>query len=346
MNTSYFKDYAQQTAQEIETELKKFSKDWNSAITQQFPLIKKEQELFTTSFFGGKMLRGTLVKLGFELAGTKATKTIMRPAIAFEIAHAALLMHDDIIDNSPTRRGKATIHTQIGEKHYGTSQTICLGDLGLIQATKLIAESDFPSEKKAQALKAFLQIMTDTMLGEMLDVASPYHKQRTEKEILQIHQMKTAQYTIIGPLTIGAILGNSSPQFLQTIKQFGENLGIAYQIQDDILGTFGDEKTVGKSTTSDIEENKSTLLLTYSLSHATDKQKNILKKYYGKKSITVEEQEAIKVVFRDCGALAYSQKKISQYIKRAKIAIPLLSENKTMQIVLTHLVDSLLQREK
>lgn len=346
MKASLFKHYQKQAAQEIETELKNFSNNWHATITEQFPLIKNEHELFTASFFGGKMLRGTLVKLGFELTGAKATKAIIRPAVAFEIAHAALLMHDDIIDKSPMRRGRPTLHTQIGEEHYGISQTICLGDIGLIQATKLITESDFPIEKKTQALTTFLQIMTETMIGEMLDVASPHQKQRTENNVLQIHRMKTAQYTIIGPLTIGAILGDASLQLLQKIKHFGENLGIAYQIQDDILGIFGDEKTIGKSITSDIEENKSTLLLTYSLDNATEKQKTILKKYYGKKDITTEEQETIKIVFQDTGALAYSQEKISEYTIIAKQTISVLSKDKKMQMLLTQLTNSLLQREK
>jgi geranylgeranyl pyrophosphate synthase len=341
-----FRQYLHQSASEIEQELIKFSQGWNDAILNGFPEIKKPNKRFTKIFFGGKMLRGTLVMLGFTLVETKPSKAIVQPAAAWEILHSALLVHDDIIDQCPMRRGKPAMHIVPDKSHYGLSQAICLGDLGITLAIKMIADSNFLPERKNLALHSFLSIITDTVLGQMLDVESTHSLKRSATQVYEIQLLKTALYTFVGPLSVGAILGGASSGMLKTIKLFGEKLGVAYQIQDDILGIFGDEKMLGKSTASDIEENKSTLLITYSLAHATQKQHMYLTKYYGKKGLTFKQQEKIKKIMRDTGAVAYSQNKIETLTNEAKAFIPQLAKEKTKQILLTELADALITRQK
>ena len=337
--------YLKQTSQEIEKELNKFSKEWNDYIGRDFPDLRQVNLKFTESFFGGKMLRGTLVKLGYELFAEKKANEIIKPAIAWEILHTALLIHDDIIDQSPLRRGKPAMHVA-RNKHYGISQAICAGDLGITIAVKLINESNFPIEIKKRATNYFLQIISDTILGEMLDVEISQMQQRTEEQIMNIHTMKTANYTIVGPLTLGGLLAGAGDSELEKIKLFGKPLGIAFQIQDDILGIFGDEKTIGKSITSDSEENKSTLLIMYALKHANQKQKKFLKQYYGKKKITDKQHEEIKKIFEQTGALSYSQNKIQTLTQQAKAIIPDITKEKSKQYLLNRLADLLIQRKK
>ena len=334
-----FKTYLHQSIHEIQQELTHVAKDLDKQIAHDFPELRQLHTRFTDSFFGGKMLRGTLVRLGYELLQQEPSHAIFKAAAAYEILHTSLLIHDDIIDKSPLRRGKPTLHRMEKNKHYGISQSLCLGDLGLMHACKLISESDFPSSRKQKALQFFLTTVTQTILGEMLDVHSAYISSRTEEQVLTIHRTKTAYYTIGGPLAVGALLGGASDSFVQTLEQFGEYLGIAFQIRDDILGVFGDKTAIGKSTTSDIEENKSTLLIIYSMKHATNEQKNILKRYYGKKGITQKEHEIIKQIFRDAGALAYSQNKIATYLSQAKVRIPSLTKSKDKQVLLSNLAD-------
>lgn len=338
--------YLKQTSQEIEKGLNNFSNKWNKNIENYFPELLKLNKRFSESLYGGKMLRGTLVKMGYELGNGKLTKEILKPAAAFEILHTSLLVHDDIIDQSPMRRGKPSIYVCNKNKHYGISQAICLGDLGITQAIKLISESNFPVENKDRALDYFLQIISNTILGEMLDVEASQTHKRTEEQVMKIHQMKTANYTITGPLSLGAILAGKTEKDLRKVELFGEALGIAFQIQDDLLGGFGDEKILGKPTNSDIEENKSTLLIIYALKHANKKQKHILKRYYGKKKITIKQREMIKEVFEKTGSLAYSQKQIKMLTSNAKAIIPILTKDKNKQILLTQLVDVLIERKK
>jgi geranylgeranyl pyrophosphate synthase len=252
-------------------------KDFNSQLTTEYAL-------FSDATRGGKGIRGRLVKLGYRIAGGNEDGEIEKIASAFEMLHASLLIHDDVIDKGLTRRGKPTVYKALGENHYAVSQAICLGDMGFFTATKMIAESGFGSELKARVLSLFSDIMIDTIRGEMLDVKlSLPGQEKLEEDVLTIHKLKTAYYTVVGPLTIGAMLGGADESQLRLLRRFGENIGMAFQIQDDILGVFGDEREIGKSTTSDIEENKNTLLITYALEKATTAQRKILTRYYGKR---------------------------------------------------------------
>ncbi len=343
---SDFKTYHHEVYQQLEHELKAISSNRTTVIKKDFQDLEKVHTRFVESLFGGKMIRGTLVKLGYELVSKKETKEILKPAAAFEIFHSALLIHDDVIDASPLRRGKPTVYMQERDKQLGISQAICLGDLGITLAVRILAESNFPPERKNNALSYFLTMISQTILGEMLDIQSAQTYERTEQQVMKVHLMKTANYTIVGPLTVGAILAGGDETLLENIKRFGEKVGVAFQIQDDILGVFGDNTEIGKSTTSDIEENKSTLFITYCLKHANAKQKAFLKSYYGKKDITKKHYEEIKTIFVTTGALTYCQNKIAELTAEAKKIIPSLTKDKTKQKLLAQFTDLLIKRNK
>jgi geranylgeranyl pyrophosphate synthase len=344
--TSDFQEYLQSSSGEIKKELTSYLSLWEEKTIKSSPDLQQPLNQFISRTFGGKMLRGTLVKLGYELITNTSAHSILKPACAYEIIHTALLTHDDIIDQSSMRRGQPALHLLQKDKHYGISLALCLGDLGLLLATNMVSESDFPEKEKMKALNNFLQIITDTVLGEMLDVKASHSITRTEKQILQIHEKKTAQYTITGPLSLGAILAGASDTQLRYINEFGKPLGIAYQLHDDLLGIFADKKVVGKSVTSDIEENKSTLLIVYAQQHATEKQQEIIKKYYGKKNITADQHEQIKKVFENSGALSYSREKIASLSRQAKAIVPEITNDKKSQLLLLQLADLATTREK
>ncbi|OGY12249.1 MAG: hypothetical protein A3A58_01450 [Candidatus Blackburnbacteria bacterium RIFCSPLOWO2_01_FULL_41_27] len=342
-----FQNYLAQAAGEVnkamQSSLGKWSCETESIHSSLGPLAK----LFTDRNFGGKTLRGCLVKLGYELAGGRATKEIYRVSAAVEIFQTSILAHDDIIDKSPTRRGKPTLYRELGGDHYAISQTICLGDMGFFLAVLLISESNFNDKNKNNAVSAFSNMVINTGLGEMLDVELPrLPTSKTDEAVLQIHRLKTSYYTIIYPLTIGAILAGAKRPMLKYFEVFGESLGIAFQIQDDILGVFGDEAKLGKSVTSDIEEGKNTLLITYALRRANKAQKNTLKKYYGAGEIGVKELQLIKEVFIDTGSLDYSKKKAMEYAHQAKRVIPRITKDVKLKALLGELAEYLVSREK
>lgn len=339
---TYLNACAKKTALQINNYFTILKEDVHATASRLDPLVK----IFNYHIFGGKMLRASLVKLGFDLTSFKPNPQIFKISAAIEILHTSLLIHDDIIDQSLLRRNKPSLYQKLGRGHYGLSQAICLGDLGFFLACKIISQTNFKTDQKNKAITYLTQVINNTIVGEMLDIELASSKEtRLEKDVLVIHKLKTAYYSIVAPLTLGAMLANAKQSLLAKIESFGENLGIAYQIQDDILGCFGDEIKLGKSTHSDIEEGKNTLLITYALQKANPLQTQILEKFYGQGLISQKNYLQILQVFQETGALKYSQKKAQEYVAIAKKIIPQLTANQNLQLLFNQLTDLILQRK-
>lgn len=333
-----FNGFSKEIAGQLNIELKRLLQGWRKEIgntdIKLLPLVDK----FIASCRGGKRLRGILVVLGYEIGNSKLeNKEIFKIAAAYEITHSSFLAHDDVIDQSPLRRGQPSLYQALGGNHYGVSQALSLGDAGFFLAMKIISESNFPDEEKKQAMMWFSETMLDTAMGEILDVE--------KGDSLTTAKLKTAKYSVSGPLVLGAILGGeslSSPR-LRGIKKFGENLGIAFQIQDDILGVFGSEKEVGKSVTADIEEGKNTLLYNHALQKSNLEQRQRLDKYYGQGSQGVGE---VRRVFMETGALDFAKKEAVKYKTRALRVLPEITKDEKMSEILEQLAESLIERSK
>lgn len=228
----YLKSAAKQIDQEVVKIFAEQLKEAEKTDKKLVPLLKA----FAKSCHGGKRIRGALVILGYMI-GKQATgnrpEEIIKIAAAYEIAHSAILAHDDIIDQSIMRRDQPSLYQVLGGNHYGISQAITLADYGFFLSFKIIANT------KAAAI--FSKIMMDTAFGQMLELkkANP----------LLVMKLKTACYTIAGPLQIGATLAGSNQKLMKSLGFFGEALGIAYQIKDDILdGDAGSPTDADKYT--------------------------------------------------------------------------------------------------
>ena len=318
-----------------------------SSIADLYTIFKNANE-------GGKCIRGSLVKLGYELAADRAIDEKIFPAsAAFEILQTALLCHDDIIDKSPLRRGKPSIWQAItnsdtakGDRHYGISQAICLGDIGFILADMLIEESDFDTDKKIEALQMLHRAELNTVDGEMLDVLVAQEKSYDDEDnILKISRLKTAWYTIIGPLQLGAVLGGASQELLDHMTEFGLSLGIAFQLRDDILGVQALEQETGKSDTSDISEGKVTLLIRHALKNASPEQLKTLRCLYGNPVASEDDRTKVLEVFEATGAFAEVSRKAECYLTEAVKVIPLMTKNEERTVLLTQLGEMMFQRK-
>lgn len=365
-----FKSYLKETARELDQEIENILGDWLKEVEKTSPKLVPLAQAFIKACQGGKRIRGTLVKLGYEIAmsswldqdlkdsgvvpqsgiSQNDNSEVIKIGAAYEIFHAAILAHDDISDLSPLRRGQKSLYRALGGNHHGISQAINLGDAGYFLATKVISESDFPDKEKNKALAHFSKTMVATATGQMLDIELPHlGGKRVEEDVIKIMKLKTGQYSASAPLQIGAILAGVDQKLLGCLGLFGENLGIAFQIQDDILGVFGDEKELGKSTTSDIEEGKNTLLITEALKRANPAQREILDKYYGKGdqgNLGDRGVKEIRKVFLETGSLDYSRQKGVKYVLRAKSIIPKITKDKRWLQILTEMADFLVQRSK
>lgn len=360
-----FKSYLEKNAHVLDLEIDQILTQFLNEVKKLNPKLIPFAIALINSCKGGKRIRGTLVKLGYELANSDSgvagapQNDIVKIGAAYEILHASILIHDDVIDQSKLRRGKLTLYEalrpkdgRVGGNHYGISQAIGLGDVGLFLPIKLIADCNFLGEYKIKALSFFAQTITNTGWGQILDVELPHlGGERKEEDVISIHKLKTSQYTISGPLIMGAILAGAESdsagaeqEMTRDFGEFGENLGIAFQIQDDILGVFGSEDEIGKSTSSDIEEGKNTLLFTEALKRANPKQKAILDKYYGQANLEAKGLEEIRKIFEDTGSLDYSRQFAVKYVEFAKKVIPRITKNKTFIKLLTEMADFLVER--
>ena len=181
----------------------------------------------------------------------------------------------------------------------------------------------------------------------MLDVELPYlDRKRQKSDVLTIMKYKTARYSVSSPLQLGAILAGANQQLIRELGVFGESLGIAFQIQDDILGVFGEEKTLGKSNKSDIEEGKNTLLIVEALKKASPKQKKKLHKYYGCGTLSALGLEVIREIFTETKALEYAQKQAIKYTTQAKKVIPGITKDPFLSKLLAQMAEYLVERKK
>jgi geranylgeranyl diphosphate synthase type I len=189
--------------------------------------------------------------------------------------------------------------------------------------------------------------MLETASGQMMDVMLPTIKgDQTEEDALLIFRFKTARYTISGPLQLGAILAGTDEDTLGKIQEFGDNLGIAFQIQDDILGVFGEEDVIGKSNTSDIEEGKITLLFLHALQNSSEEQKKVLSDNYGKGHINAEQLSQIRQIMIETGSHDYSKKLAAEYIQKSIALIPEVTADPKYQNILTEMSEFLVKRDK
>lgn len=226
-----FEEYLKISVQEINKELNNLLTEFiNEAEKTNNKLLPFAKSLLDANM-GGKRIRGVLAMIGYQLAGGSESRDIIKVASALEILHTALLIHDDIMDQSTTRRDMPSLYQLLGGDHYGISQAISLGDISFYLPIKIISNLSFPDKAKLRAISFLSETIINTGWGQILDMKKP----QDNKDLEFIRIFKTAKYTVSGPMQIGAILAGADEKLINKIGEFGENLGIAFQIQDDIL---------------------------------------------------------------------------------------------------------------
>ncbi|EKE18866.1 MAG: hypothetical protein ACD_9C00211G0007 [uncultured bacterium] len=306
---------------------------------------------------GGKRVRGTLLCNSYSGLGGRDRKKILKAAAAIEFVHLFLLVHDDIIDRGDLRHGKETIHKLFAKKvqknnsnekseHFGDSIAIIVGDMLHAVAQKIILETGFSSENLSRALLQLQKVIATTIIGQSQDIAIEQKGDASEKDVLKMYENKTARYTFEGPLHVGATLaGCSDRRTFDILSKYSVPLGIAFQIQDDILGVFGSQKKMGKSVASDIEEGKVSLMVVKAREAATSQQKNHLNSILGKKNLTKKEIREFQNILKSTGALEYCRKLASGYIQRAKLELEKIIIKKDAKVFLIGLAEYLEARE-
>lgn len=310
---------------------------------------------------GGKRLRGAFVYYGYLMHGGTNLEEILNIAAAIELSHAYLLIHDDIMDKAEFRRGTPTLHKtyrnlyfrMIGKRndianHFGKSIALCAGDIMCHLASEVLTNADFPAENKIKALSAYHRLITETGYGQVLDVFLELNEAAGEEDIIRVHHYKTGEYTYQNPLQIGALLAGATDEELHALKEYAIPGGIAFQLQDDILGMYGDEGRIGKPASSDLKEGKRTLLIIKALEQAKPHERIIIENALGNSDINLDTLEAVRSIIKSTGSLKYSKDLAIEYVQKAKQAlIEYRSENWVQEGVdfLNGIADYMIKRD-
>ena len=346
-NLEAFRKFYEETYKRLEKKTHAYNR---SLKKDDNPIIRPFMEDLADLNQGGKMLRGMLVVFGYQIArharGASDIDLPISDALAqtFEMFQTGVLVHDDVIDNAAQRRGKITVHRRYEHRldvrdirmvsgiekpqEIAKSVGICVGDLGIYYANKLLADSYGSDPALGQLISYFDDIVIQTIRGELLDVVLPYEIQDPgigeeerakllEKSIYDIYFLKTAGYSVIGPLHLGMILGGAEPKEMAALDRCARDIGIAYQIMDDILGVFADPKILGKDVGSDVAEYKQTILYMYVRTMKPEFAEELLQ-YYGKKHVTSRDIEQVQRIFEESGALAYARSVLADHFESAE----------------------------
>ncbi len=258
---------------------------------------------------GGKRLRPMLVLTAYSLFRDDAA-CIVRPALAVEIFHNFTLMHDDIMDEAPLRRGKETVHEK-----WNPATAILSGDVMLVRAYDLLLEA--PPELLAEVIKHFNVCAAEVCEGQQIDMNFESRGDVHENEYLEMIRLKTA--VLLGfSLELGAILANASAEDRDALRKFGTLAGIGFQLKDDLLDVYGDSEKFGKQVGGDIISNKKTYLLIKALELADASRHKELQKWLGAKKFNDEEKvKAVRKIYDDLGIREITLELITEYFERA-----------------------------
>lgn len=279
-----------------------------------------------------KRLRGSFIYYGYRLFGGQDLEMAMAASMSIELIHTGLLMHDDVMDRDVVRRGLSTTHKFFEDyhrqngwsgdgEHYGESMAINLGDMALLSGYEILNNLKCDPLYKQRAMKKLLRGVVNTGIGQGVDVTLQVKNEAVEKDIFNLHLGKTAVYTYQTPLQVGALLAGADGDDLLTINEYAIPGGVAFQLQDDILGLFGDPEMTGKSDNSDLSQKKMTLLMVKAMEFGSDVQRGKLKQLWGKEDITEAEADICREIVIKTGSLDYSKEKAVEFAKKSLVAV-------------------------
>ncbi len=258
---------------------------------------------------GGKRLRPLLTLLSYRLFSDDLGPALPA-AVAIEIFHNFTLMHDDIMDEAPLRRGQATVHEK-----WNPDIAILSGDVMLVKAYEKMMESD--SKHLKQILTAFNKCATEVCEGQQMDMNFESREAVSVDEYLEMIERKTA--ALLGfSLELGAILGNATPGESKALKNFGLNLGVGFQLKDDLLDVFGDQEKFGKRKGGDIVSNKKTFLLITALEKANGEAATELKAWLENEDADESKKvAAVTEIYNQLGIKEATEQKADHYFQTA-----------------------------
>ncbi|MDD4295225.1 MAG: polyprenyl synthetase family protein [Candidatus Omnitrophica bacterium] len=300
--------------------------DKTYSLSKISPLIFKALKTFTIN--DGKRIRPIMFITGFKGFTGKKPKNLYTAALSIELMHNFMLIHDDIIDKSDLRRGKPSMHAAFNSylKKYpdkqfsGQDLAIIAGDVMYAIAFNALTSIDANPKNKESALREFIKAAIYTGCGEFIEIISGAKKIKdiTLDEIFKIYDYKTSNYTFASPLCMGAYLADAPKKEIEKLYKIGIYTGRGFQIKDDVLSMFHDEKTIGKSVLSDLQESKKTFLIWHIYNNSNKNVKKEIEKILNKKNVTHADLHTIREIAIKTDTLNKAKKETEKLFKKAQ----------------------------
>ena len=318
----------------LDTELER----WEVELAEIGPDVIDLIEPVRSLLQGGKRLRAGFAYWGWRAAGREDHDGAVSLATSMELFQAAALVHDDVMDDSETRRGKPAVHRSLARTHatrgwhgepdrFGAAGAILAGNLCLGWCDDLFADSGLPPQSLADARPVFERMRGQLMAGQFLDIVTsmrPWHRLDDAERIERARQViryKSAKYSIEHPLLIGATAGGAAPEDIEALSRYGLALGEAFQLRDDVLGVFGDPEVTGKPAGDDLREGKRTVLIARALAGADDVATTRIGQWLGAADLGDDEVADFQQMFIDTGALEGVEADIAHGADTARAAL-------------------------
>ncbi|WP_106178295.1 polyprenyl synthetase family protein [Prauserella shujinwangii] len=280
---------------------------------------------------GGKRMRPTFAWWSWRGAGGDPdgprAAGVLHAVASLELIQACALVHDDVLDSSDSRRGAPTVHVAFAARHaehgwlgspasFGLAAAVLIGDLALAWADDMFAESPLPAEVLTAARPAWRAMRTEVLAGQYLDVHTQATGDASVEAALRVDRLKTAAYTVQRPLHLGAALAGAGPELIDPLMSFGRDLGVAFQLRDDLLGVFGDPEVTGKPAGDDLREGKRTVLLALGLERAREQGRtadhDAIAAAIGDPALTVARVDRVREALTAVGAVAEVERRIGE----------------------------------
>jgi geranylgeranyl diphosphate synthase type I len=271
---------------------------------------------------GGKRLRPTFAWWGWRAAGgdpdSPIADAVLTAVSSLELIQACALVHDDLMDASEVRRGKPTVHVAFARKHreqgwlgeperFGLAASVLIGDIALAWADDMLFAAGLPTDALQRLSTPWRDMRTEMLAGQYLDVLTQASGDASPDAALRIDRLKTAAYTVERPLHMGAAIGGGSTELIDGLRAFGADIGLAFQLRDDLLGVFGDPVVTGKPAGDDLREGKRTLLVALGMANGAD----ILHDVLGKPDLDVATVDLVRAKLVEVGAVAEVEERIA-----------------------------------
>jgi geranylgeranyl diphosphate synthase type II len=303
---------------------------------------------------GGKRFRPRMVMATYEALGGRDAEASAYVGAAFELLHTALIVHDDVIDRDFTRRGIPNISGSYRDiattqgipmptaEHRGMSAAVIAGDLALFNSYRLIDRSGVTDGIRTRLLEILDYALFASAAGELIDVEFSLDPNIAEiDELLRVARLKTAVYSFECPLQAGAVLAGADEELVTVLGEFGRDIGISYQMVDDVLGVFGKESETGKTTVGDLREGKRTVLIAYA---AGTREWPEISGLVGKSDLSRGEAALVRSVLETCGARGFAETMARDHARRAIATLDAAVVPQALREELALVVDAVLDR--